>query len=356
MSEVGTNTSVGLSREVVANIDHIGEARVFIAWSEETKDAADLIFKRLEEEELSAWLSDQIAWGAPFRKKIREAILSADLVIAVFPEEPSRWQIAEAGLAYFEQKLLPVVIDTGNVKIEVIEPFSELQVRKISKPDLENRTGESIERLVREVKEKLGEGSSTDAFVRACRFTNRLYVAGVPIAGLLIVCSLLIAGLTSTEAGRELQLWKASHTVFGAIVYGGAAFVSLIFARTGVSTSFSERQFGFRIGRRLFYLWLIVALTQFFIGLMLLSESPAYSHKDGWVFIAIISYLFSLGCWCAGYDRYRSANDADKEGKPLKITITLCFVGNIFFGLGLLLSTLVIILMSLKNTIPWLTG
>ncbi|MFK7862391.1 MAG: toll/interleukin-1 receptor domain-containing protein [Granulosicoccus sp.] len=113
MREAGTNSSVRLSRDVVANIDYIGEARVFIAWSEETKNTADLIFNRLEEEELSAWLSDQIAWGAPFRKKIREAILSADLVIAVFPEEPSRWQIAEAGLAYFEQKLLPVVIDTG---------------------------------------------------------------------------------------------------------------------------------------------------------------------------------------------------------------------------------------------------
>ena len=131
MGNVSSSVDQVTSRRIaVPKRSRLGKARVFIAWSEETKEAACLIHKHLDDEHLSPWLSDQIESGAPFRTRIREAILAADLVIALFPKDPSRCHIAEAGLAYFEQKLLPVTIDTGQDKSEVVEPFGELQAQK----------------------------------------------------------------------------------------------------------------------------------------------------------------------------------------------------------------------------------
>ena len=328
--------------------------RVFIAWSEETKQVAELILEKLEQENLSPWISDQIEWGAPFRKKIRDTIIGADLVIAVFPDNPSRWQIAEAGLAYFEQKLLPVVVQASRGGNVVIEPFNELQVHSLAQSDVQEKSGKTFDALVEAVKEKLGEASSGDWFGSASRFINKLFVAGVTIVGAAIVSALLVAGLVSSESGRELELWRAGHTVFGAIVFGGGAFITLIFARAGVSTSFSARQFGFRVARNLFHIWLSVALAQFFVGLVLLGVTPAYSYQDVWVFISIVVYLFSVAFWYAGYDRYRSANEADREGRPMRVWTTLSFFGNLLSVAGLSLMTLVIVLMSLKPALEFL--
>jgi len=336
-------------RVAVTKRKRFRKARVFIAWSEETKEAAGLIHQHLEDEHLSPWLSDQIESGAPFRTRIRETILGADLVIAVFPKEPSRWQIAEAGLAYFEQKLLPVTIDTAQDKTEVVEPFGELQAQKLSQSDIDRGSGESISALVEAVKDKLGEGAGVGAFVRTLRFVNKLFYLGVPLAGVLMVCALLVAAFVGTRAHDfDLHMWKAGHTVFGAIVYGGGAFVGLVFARAGTSTSFMERQFGFRVGRELFYVWMAVAVAQFFVGLTLLYKS-IYAYTDLWVSFAMFSYLFAIMCWFGAYDRYRSSNEADREGKSCQAWTTLSFFGNLFLGLGLLLVTLVIVLMSLKR-------
>lgn len=329
--------------------------RIFIAWSAQTKPAAELICAQLEREKLSPWISDQIEWGAPFRQQIRDTIRGADLVIAVFPPDPSRWQIAEAGLAYFEQKLLPVVVVDDAGAATVIEPFAELQVHGLAAADVHDGQGRTLVELVDAVREKLGE--TPDGWWGAMpRFINRLFVTGVSLVGAAIVCALLVAGLVSDESGRQLELWRAGHTVFGAIVYGGGAFITLIFARAGVSTSFSERQFGFRVARHLFHIWLGVALAQFFVGLALLAESPAYSYRHGWVFVAILAYLFAIAFWYAAYDRYRSANEADRDGRALPVWTALSFAGNLLSVTGLSLMTLVIVLMSLKPTFAGLSG
>jgi uncharacterized membrane protein len=327
---------------------------VFIAWSAETKQVAELILEQLNREELSPWISDHIEWGAPFRREIRERILRADLVIAVFPDEPSRWQIAEAGLAYFEQKLLPVVIASDEGTAFVIEPFAELQVHSLARDDVDRGEGPSIDVLVDTVKKKLGAHGDAGWLGALARSINRLFVAGVPIVGAAVVCALLVYGLVSDESGRQLQLWRAGHIVFGAVVFGGGAFITLIFARAGVSNSFSERQFGYRIARVMFHIWLAVAVAQFFVGLVLLGESPAYSYRDGWVFIAVMAYLFSLALWYAGFDRYRAASEADREGSPMPVWTRLSLFGNLLSTIALALMTLVIVLMGLKPSLAFL--
>ena len=80
---------------------------IFIAWSEETKTVAALVHKRLSEAGLLVWMSSHIRAGDKFRDDIRKNIRRADLVIALMPAKPSNWIIAEAGLAYFQEKLFP---------------------------------------------------------------------------------------------------------------------------------------------------------------------------------------------------------------------------------------------------------
>ena len=332
------------------DVTEIRKAKIFIAWSRETKQAAKIVQQRLDEEKLEPWLSDQIEWGAQFRNKIRETILSSHLVIAVFPEDPSRWQIAEAGLAYFEQKLLTVVVGGSDDAIDVVDPFGELQAYKLDPGDIERGHGASLDELVALARNKLGVPREGDWFYRLSRSVNNLFFLGVPLIGAALMVSMMIAGLTHLKPDEHgLEQLKAGHAVFGAIVYGGGIFVALLFALAGTSTSFSERQFGFRTGRRLFYVWLIVALAQLAIGLALLYVSP-HSYHAPWIFISLISYIASLCFWLFAFDRYRTSNDIDRGGRPLRAWTAQSFWGNLFFSIGLLMLTLVVVLMSLQET------
>ncbi len=333
------------------------EPRIFVAWSKETEQAAKIIRDQLEAHGLSAWLSDEIKPGQLFRNEIRKTILRANLVIAVFPETPSPWQIAEAGLAYFEQKLIPVAID----RELVIEPFGELQTHTVTQSDLDKGSGETIDNLIDVVGTRLGQNLDETGISNFVSYANRLFFTGVPLVGIVIVLIILILGTQATESelSTELHLWKAGHTIFGAIVYGGGIFVSLLFARAGTSQSFSERRFGFHTARRLFYVWFLVAIFQLIVGFCLLALYSNWNYGENpWLIAGIYSYIFSLFFWWFGYSMYSRAYTADKDQKSLMEIHKSQFWGNLCFGMATMMITFVVVAMSLQNdfNIWWFTA
>lgn len=322
--------------------------RVFLAWSGDTKHAAETIRACLQSKKVEVWWSDDTAKGEKFREEARRQIRSADLVVAIFPSEPSPWFLAEAGLAYFEEKVLPVTIDDA----KVCEPFGAFQASSLSSQDLEDGDGASVHALVRSVETRLGLGEAELAGASTVRFFNGLFFAGTPTAGAVIISSLLVIALLDSDSYRSLELWKAGHTVWGAIFFGGAAFLALLFSRAGTSNSVAERHFEFLTGRYLFYIWMLIAIDQLVVGLLLINI-PAPSLSEAWIIVAIVAYMASLLAFFLGYDVHRSAwvvNVYNRQsGKANRLTLA----GNLCFGLGLLLVSIVVVLMSLRRSVDF---
>ena len=327
-------------------------ADIFIAWSKETEAAAKALRGHLEAAGFSTWLSDEIQPGQMFRPQIRKNVLSSHIVVAVLPQTPSSWQIAESGLAYFEQKLFPVSVDGT----DIIEPFNELQTHNIETDHLDGG-GPSIDHLIEGLRARLGREESAGWQLSFYRSANKLFFHGVPLLGIAVVCALLVSGMMVPSdilqdhvprSPNTSELWLAGHTVFGAIVYGGGAFVALLFSRVGTSASFSERRFGFHTARRLFRIWLFVAVAQLAVGLMVW-RSSGLSISEHWLLASIAAYVGSLVFWISGYFQYSLAYTADKEQESLRKVQKIVFLGNLFFGLGITLITIVIVLMSLKD-------
>ena len=344
------------SAEMIAALIHALSARqrrscrIFIAWSQETKAAADAIRDHLRSIGFSTWLSEDIKGGRRFRDEISNQIRRADLVVAVFPASPSHWIVAEAGLAYFEQKLIPVVIDSDFST----DPFHDLQVVKLSLAELFAHPSKAMKPLVHTIEDRLGSsGQSLGPYL--FRLFNYLFLSGIPIVGLTLVGSLIWMSLTEIDdLYNSLQLWKAAHIVLGATMYGGSVFVALLFARSGISRSFMERQFGIVTAQQLFAIWISVALSQMFVGFYLVYLSDAYMITQEWVVISVIVYFFALIFFLFGFIFYRSGNNADKEGRDRVILERAVFAANTCFGMGLLSLTVVIILMSLKDQARYL--
>ncbi len=317
------------------------DTKVFIAWSDETKLVAEQIFKSFCAAGLFPWLSDQIRPGREFRNEIRDRILNTNVVVAVLPEEPSRWLTAEAGLAYFEQKLIPVVVDSKTT----VEPFSELQVHTITRQDATTGEGDTIDELIDYVKDTLGQASSESRWIKFFRHCNSLFPIVTPSVGFIIVFGLLTTGILG-----PLGFWKSGHVVLGTMVAGGGAFVALLYALAGKSTNFTERQFGIRVASRLSVIWFLVAGAQLIVGSVLVWQSHFLITHD-WVLWSVFAYIAALALWAFGFYNYTRANENDKRNAPQKHSVCYKFAANACFGLGLILITLVIILMSLKASL-----
>jgi hypothetical protein len=174
-------------------------------------------------------LSDDIRVGRRFREEIGNKIRHADLVIAVFPRNLSHWLVAEAGLAYFEQKLIPVAVD-GDL---TTDPFGDLQILKFSGADFSARSPRNLAQILQTVEDRLGGGTES-LLPYALRLMNSMFFSGPPFIWITIVGALLWLSIAELEDSPDsLQLWKAGHIILGAIVYGGSAFVALLFARAG---------------------------------------------------------------------------------------------------------------------------
>jgi hypothetical protein len=154
--------------------------RVFVSWTHETEPAARMVLDRLSKAGLDPWISSEIRPGQRFRTEIRQRIRSADLVIAIFASDPSHWLTAEAGLAYFEEKLIPVAIDQANV----VEPFSELQAHTLFSEDIDAGGGPSVDSLIDRVRTRLGHNVQHPLLNDLFRISNAAFFAGVPILGL----------------------------------------------------------------------------------------------------------------------------------------------------------------------------
>ncbi len=318
--------------------------KVFVAWAQETEPAAKVLLDRLSQSGLAPWMSSEILPGQSFRKEIRHRIRKANLVIAVFPKHPSYWLAAEAGLAYFEDKLLPVAIDDE----AVVEPFSELQMHILRSTDIAAGGGPSVDSLLDLVRSRLGYSPESPWLVALCRIYNGMFFYGVPILGAVLVGTLLIAALLS-HSDPTLEYWRAGHIVLGAVVFGGAAFIVLVFSRATTSPSLAERQFGFSSGKRLFCIWLIIASFQFFVGIVLLRLSESYSITDKWVLLAVFAYVFALFFFGAGFLSHQTAGSVEEEERSRGMADMYAFLGNSGFGLGLILLTAVIVFMGLKH-------
>ena len=318
---------------------------IFIAWSKETEEIATRLRDHLDRRGFEVWLSDQIDPGRRFREDIRRSVLGAHVVLSVFPEKPSPWQIAEAGLAYFENKLLPVAVDSTMT----IEPFSELETLRLATEDLDRDEGPTLDALAAALRARIGDdrdGLFKSGFVV---FANRFFYLGTPLAGIALMLLVVLFGMGAHDGSGRYEFLRAGHTAFGAAVFGGGAFIALLFARAGTSASYSARRFGFVIAKALFILWFWIAVLQFVLGAMLWAEigfNPSHQH---WLWIAALLYLVSLFFWGGGYVLHSSAFRHDREQASIRSIHLRSFYGNACFGTGLVLLTLVILAMSLKE-------
>ena len=297
-------------------------------------------------------MSIHIEAGSRFRDEVRRSIQNADLVIAILPREPSRWLTAEAGLAYFEEKLLPVAIDEECI----VEPFNELQTHILASADINLGSGSSIERLVSLVDKRLGFAPDNIFVAAVIRLINVLFYFGIPLVGLLIVCTLLVLALVSqpsdvagTEPDVELHLWKAGHTVLGSIVYGGAAFIALIFARANTIRSLAGRHASFSTAQQMFIIWFLVALGQFVVGLYLLDVSKPYERGHDWVFASVVLYMATLVLGLLGFIFHFASHKLSSHGELFGNAGHYALLGNISFSFALITLTSVLVLMSLRG-------
>lgn len=328
------------------------KAVVFIAWSKETEKAALILREVLDARGLSVWMSEQITAGRKFREEIRRSVLDAHLMLAIFPEKPSPWQIAESGLAYFENKLIPIAIDSD----EVIEPFSEFETHNLRSEDLEAGEGDSIDALEATLRSRIGAQRKDVITLGLVTLLNRIFLLAVPFAGVLAILVIVSLGfLSQSDSGPfqsenvSLHMYRAGHTAFGAMLYGGAAFIALIFALVGAAASYSARRFGFMIAKFLLLLWFLVAGLQFWLGMLLLAKKFNHGYSDefwlllsiAFFFMAMISALVAYICHSAAFRENRN------QGPMTKIQISV-FLGNVCFAVTLVLLTLVILMMSLQ--------
>jgi hypothetical protein len=327
-------------------------SKIFIAWTKETEQTAEIICERLNKDGLSAWMSIHIEAGRRFRDEVRRSIQNADIVIAVLPKEPSRWLTAEAGLAYFEEKLLPVAIDEECF----VEPFNALQTHILRSSDIEAGAGTSIDKLVSLIDRRLGFVQDNVFVATVIRLVNILFYFGIPVAGLLVVCALLVLALICQPSGIndigsdvELHMWKAGHTVLGSIVYGGAAFIALMFARANTIRSLAGRHASFSTAQQMFVIWIMAALGQFAIGLYLLDVSEPFDRGHDWVFGSVVLYLSTLSLSLAGFVFHFASHKLNAQGDTFGQAGRYALLGNVFFSSGLVTLTIVLVLMSLRG-------
>lgn len=322
------------------------DAVIFIAWSKGTEQSALALRNILRDRGFSVWMSEQITAGRRFREEIRRTVLDSHLMLAVFPEKPSPWQIAEAGLAYFENKLIPVAIDSD----EVIEPFSEFETQNLRTADLDAGSGASLDALESTLRGRIGAQRKDIVTLGLIMLLNKVFLVAVPFVGAIAMVTFIVLGLLQDESKLDsTHVWLAGHTAFGAMVYGGAAFIALMFARTGTAASYSARRFGFVVAKSLLALWTIVALVQFALGLrlwFLVGYNPTEQH---WLMLSVASYILALGFVVFGYMCHSDAFRQDRNQEQMKTIQASVFWGNSCFAIALTFLTLVILMMSLKH-------
>jgi uncharacterized membrane protein len=290
-----------------------------------------MVLDRLSKAGLDPWISSEIRPGQRFRTEIRQRIRSADLVIAIFASDPSHWLTAEAGLAYFEEKLIPVAIDQANV----VEPFSELQAHTLFSEDIDAGGGPSVDSLIDRVRTRLGHNVQHPLLNDLFRISNAAFFAGVPILGAALVCLLLLAGVGFEYEQGGRSLWQAvlsadvehvkgGHIVLGAIVFGGAAFMSLISPRAATSRSLAERHFAMKIAKHLFTIWILVAVTQFILGIILVARTD-WDLSHNWVSMSIICYILSIFMFVVGFFCHQMASGAGEEDYSTGATVRYAF-------------------------------
>jgi hypothetical protein len=341
--------------------------RIFIAWSHETEPAAEAIRAYLDHRGFSTWMSAEIKGGRRFREEIGSRIRTADLVIAVLPTNPSHWIVAEAGLAYFEQKLIPISLGSDSAT----DLFEDLQTLKISHIDDDEQLRSELANIVQAIEDRLGFSETGSVFLYIARLLNLLFFVGIPLLGITLVASFLwhslhafylshsVPGFDADPSNiRAIEFSRAGHIVLGSIVYGGAVFVALLFSRAGISNSFVERQFCISTARKLFFVWFWAMVLELLGGLYLLKllyvSHRVNSYTKGWVFGSLIAYFVASVCFFWGFIYYRESSNADIEGRERRVVEMQAFVGNLAFGLGLVALTVVIVLMGLKDQVQFI--
>jgi hypothetical protein len=238
-----------------------------------------------------------------------------------------------------------------------VEPFNELQTHKIMQADINAHSGPSISQLIKLVEDKLGFAPDNLLVAMVARFFNTSFFYGIPLLGLGFVSALLVfifisyPELTGSQPHLALHLLKAAHTVFGAIVYGGASFIALVFAHASTTRSLAGRHSGFSTAQRLFAIWLLVAVMQFVLGLFLLDSSP-HERGEFWIFASILLYMLAICMWLIGFLFHLNSYETDEQGRSFSSGDHWALLGNISFSIGLLLLTTVVVLMSMAGGSP----
>lgn len=324
---------------------------IFIAWSHETRDVATLIHRKLSEAGLLVWMSSHIRAGDRFRDDIRKNIRRADLVIAVMPEKPSNWIIAEAGLAYFQEKLLPVVVDRDST----VEPFSELQTHTLLGADVAAGQGKSFDDLVGLVEARLGYASRNAVLVAAYRLVNSVTFLLIPLVGGILVLSTLTLLLYEAKDEQVLRLVRLAHIIFGSIFAGGAAFIAVAFARASSARNLSDRVSGLSLAKHSFLVWLLLAAVQIMVGLALVQPSSS-SMRDPWVWLALLIFVSSVFLMYVSAGLHERSCLTGEDERRSGISDQTAFFGNILSSMALLLVILLIVLMSLQGRVEAVLG
>ena len=316
---------------------------IFVAWSGPTEEAAAQLVDILSKRGLNVWMSHKIEAGTKYRDEIRRRVLNSHAVVAIFPDKPSAWQIAEAGLAYFDNKLIPVAVDNNLV----VEPFGELEVYPVASGDLAEGKGESLDKLTTIISSRIGEIDRLSIWDKAVFYLNNIFFVGVPVGGVLL--QLYLFSLTlGEEHDYNQEFWRAAHTALGAIVYGGGVFTALVFSRAGTSANASARRLTFAMAKRLFFLWMALAIVQIGVGANLWYVSP-WGFDAPWIAVSVVVYLLAIVCALLGYIQCSTAYRLEKEQASLVAVRRAIFVGNAMFGLMIIMMTFVIMGMSMKS-------
>ena len=333
-------------------LDNAGEPRdeyeVFISHRSTERDRAlaEALCRKLEARGVSTFLdTTQIEGGQSFTRRIIRCIRRARLVIVLFSEELSSWVQFEAGCAFFDEKLLAVSVDGAPVP----PPYGRIQVEKVGAiTDDCDGADAALDRIVDLAERKLHGNAGDPPRTRLYRKLNRLFFNGLSIV-FVVVFPLVLFGIS--------RLWSYDvvnhlHVTLGAVIIGGQFILSLGFARSVASPSFREREFGFEITERLFWLWIVLAAAQPTLGLYL-ALGPGGTTMTDWVWLSLVLYLMAIIFTVFGYVTAKSARFLDREHKPPHLISRRDFVANVLFVVGFVMSVSVLNVMVARHHLAW---
>ena len=326
----------------VPKLDPVFEVFICHHRSPEEDAIATALARRLEAFGISVFTDlGNIGGGESFRRKINDTLPETRLVVAIFSENYSDWQVAEAGCAFLDAKLMPVCLGIQAPPA----PFQTLNAHQLP-PHEEPDHEEALSRVAGEVHRRL-RGERRGLGFHLARKLNHAFAHGLPYIYLCIVPLVIWALSHSAASWREIgyDVLKYLHVIAGMLTLGGGILLSVGFARAFSSRSYRGRQAGFHTANGLFLLWLTVAVLTLVLGF-----ATAYFRDyltAPWVQYSIYLYFLALMFWGGGYFLVYMAHQADRQHR-VELFVKMRALASICFLVGFVLTVMVADLMFAK--------